>query len=96
MVVLLLSWLSDRIFSGGIFWWASARPLFFVCVCLSLFSQFLYFVVREREKGGVASIFGNAPFSDAGVLRFSFFFASDEAKALWGKSKHVPGLAHQE
>ena len=65
------SWLSDGIVSGGIF--SGVRPppsLFFLFVLLSLFPQFLYFVVRGRE-GGVASIFGNTRFRVLVVLRFS-------------------------
>ena len=46
-------------------------PLFFLFVLLSLFSQFLYFVVRGRGRGGVASIFGNTRFRVLVVSRFS-------------------------
>ena len=88
-----LAWLGQAwpgLASRGLFWlglswhglaWLGPPPLFFVCLfVLFMFSKFLHLVVRGR--GGVASIFGNPPFSDVGVSRFSLFRVSG-AEALY-------------
>ena len=72
------SWLSDGIVSGGIF--SGVRPppsLFFLFVLLSLFPQFLYFVVRGREGGG----------SRAFLVTPVFVFWSFRALVLWAPSE---------